>query len=69
MVETFTQTRLVGLLPDLLAVPKMDPVFLGTRFHFEDMMERYGSPLLVLNLVKKVNSWLRLLLLVSSVRV
>ena len=47
----------------------MDPVFLGTRFHFEDMMERYGSPLLVLNLVKKVNSWLRLLLLVSSVRV
>jgi len=34
-------------------VTKQDPVFLATRYHFEDLLQRYGSPLLVLNLVKQ----------------
>lgn len=36
-----------------IVVQKVDPLFLGTRRHFQDLFRRYGSPVLALNLVRK----------------
>lgn len=36
-----------------IVVTKTDPLHLATRCHAEDLFRRYGSPLLVLNLVKQ----------------
>ncbi len=32
---------------------RVDPSYVATQLHFADLMERYGSPILVLNLVKQ----------------
>lgn len=34
-------------------VQKVDPLHLSTRAHFAQLFQRYGSPVLVLNLVKQ----------------
>jgi len=32
---------------------RVDPVYKATRMHFQDLMERYGGPIVVLDLVKQ----------------
>ena len=36
-----------------IQVHRIDPLHLATRLHFEDLFHRYGSPILVVNLVKQ----------------
>jgi hypothetical protein len=35
-------------------VQKYDPTYQATKLHFEDLVKRYGSPIIVLNLIKVV---------------
>lgn len=36
----------------LMSVQRYDPTYEATRLHFEDLVERYGNPIIVLNLIK-----------------
>lgn len=31
---------------------RYDPTYQATKLHFEDLVERYGNPIVVLNLIK-----------------
>lgn len=35
-----------------LIVSKRDPNYEATRLHFENLVKRYGNPIIVLNLIK-----------------
>lgn len=35
-----------------MSVQRYDPTYEATRLHFEDLVERYGNPIIVLNLIK-----------------
>ncbi|KAI5075938.1 hypothetical protein GOP47_0010014 [Adiantum capillus-veneris] len=39
--------------PDII-LQRYDPTYQSTRSHFEDLEKRYGNPIIVLNLIKKV---------------
>ncbi|XP_010682007.2 phosphatidylinositol-3-phosphatase SAC1 isoform X1 [Beta vulgaris subsp. vulgaris] len=39
--------------PDII-LQRYDPTYEATRLHFEDLVERYGNPIIVLNLIKTV---------------
>ncbi|KAH8490145.1 hypothetical protein H0E87_022604 [Populus deltoides] len=39
--------------PDII-LQKYDPTYQATKLHFEDLVKRYGSPIIVLNLIKTV---------------
>ncbi|KAL1824923.1 hypothetical protein ACET3Z_011701 [Daucus carota] len=39
--------------PDII-LQRYDPTYESTKLHFEDMAERYGNPIIVLNLIKTV---------------
>lgn len=39
--------------PDII-LQRYDPTYEATRLHFEDLAERYGNPIIVLNLIKTV---------------
>ena len=40
------------------SVQRYDPTYEATRLHFEDLAERYGNPIIVLNLIKVCsNTW------------
>ncbi|KAK1403689.1 Phosphoinositide phosphatase SAC1 [Heracleum sosnowskyi] len=39
--------------PDII-LQRYDPTYESTQLHFEDMAERYGNPIIVLNLIKTV---------------
>ncbi len=47
----FQETSVAKLKPPIIKY-RSDPAFEATRKHFEDLMERYGGPVIVLNLVK-----------------
>lgn len=34
------------------SVQRYDPTYQATKLHFEDLAERYGNPIIVLNLIK-----------------
>ena len=36
-----------------IIISKVDPLHIGTRMHLEDLFQRYGSPMLALNLVRQ----------------
>lgn len=36
-----------------IVMQKVDPLYTATRIHFQDLFQRYGSPLCVLNLVRQ----------------
>ncbi|EXC01089.1 Polyphosphoinositide phosphatase [Morus notabilis] len=38
--------------PDII-LQRYDPTYQATKSHFEDLVERYGNPIIVLNLIKK----------------
>ncbi|KAL2893539.1 Phosphoinositide phosphatase SAC1 [Bienertia sinuspersici] len=39
--------------PDII-LQRYDPTYEATRLHFEDLVERYGNPIIVLNLIKVI---------------
>ncbi|KAJ6693649.1 hypothetical protein OIU85_004429 [Salix viminalis] len=39
--------------PDII-LQRYDPTYQATKLHFEDLVKRYGSPIIVLNLIKTV---------------
>lgn len=39
--------------PDII-LQRYDPTYQATKLHFEDLVERYGNPIVVLNLIKTV---------------
>ncbi|KAM6563264.1 hypothetical protein CsatB_023262 [Cannabis sativa] len=39
--------------PDII-LQRYDPTYQATKLHFEDLVERYGNPIIVLNLIKTV---------------
>ncbi|KAJ6975538.1 phosphoinositide phosphatase SAC1-like isoform X2 [Populus alba x Populus x berolinensis] len=39
--------------PDII-LQKYDPTYQATKLHFEDLVKRYGNPIIVLNLIKTV---------------
>ncbi|KNA10151.1 hypothetical protein SOVF_146960 isoform A, partial [Spinacia oleracea] len=39
--------------PDII-LQRYDPTYEATKLHFEDLVERYGNPIIVLNLIKTV---------------
>lgn len=42
----------------ILAVHKKDKNFDATRLHFDNLVKRYGNPIIILNLIKVSKSWL-----------
>lgn len=34
------------------SVQRYDPTYESTKMHFEDLVKRYGNPIIVLNLIK-----------------
>ena len=34
-------------------VPVMDPFYVSAARHFDDLFKRYGTPIMILNLIKK----------------
>lgn len=47
------ETSVAKPKPDIEIRSPPDPMFVATRKHFADLFQRYGSPILCLNLVKK----------------
>lgn len=37
------------------AVQRYDPTYEATKLHFDDLSQRYGNPIIVLNLIKVIN--------------
>jgi len=37
-----------------MLVQRYDPTYQATKLHFEDLVKRYGSPIIVLNLIKVI---------------
>ena len=50
---------MLGLFP-FDSVQRYDPTYEATRLHFEDLAERYGNPIIVLNLIKVCSNALTL---------
>ena len=44
---------LLGHSNDAFVVPVMDPFYTAAARHFDDLFRRYGSPIMILNLIKK----------------
>ena len=49
----WTQETSVTIPKPPIVLNRVDPTYAATRKHFADLFERYGSPLIVLNLVKQ----------------
>ncbi|KAG2728537.1 hypothetical protein I3760_01G210500 [Carya illinoinensis] len=45
------ETSRLNIKPDII-LSKRDPNYVATRLHFENLAERYGNPILILNLIK-----------------
>eukprot|EP00252_Welwitschia_mirabilis_P005352 TRINITY_DN1585_c0_g1_i1.p1 TRINITY_DN1585_c0_g1~~TRINITY_DN1585_c0_g1_i1.p1 ORF type:complete len:724 (-),score=140.02 TRINITY_DN1585_c0_g1_i1:193-2364(-) len=45
------EISILNLKPDIIVQGK-DPTYQATRLHFENLMKRYGTPIIVLNLIK-----------------
>ena len=52
----WTQESNAIIAQPAIVMQKLDPLHLSTRRHVEDVWRRYGSPLLVLNLVKQTEA-------------
>jgi hypothetical protein len=53
-IPTFwTQESSVTMPKPPIEINRVDPTYTATRLHFEDLMKRYSSPILVLDLVKQ----------------
>lgn len=53
-IPTFwTQESSVTMPKPPIELNRVDPTYTATQFHFEDLMKRYGSPIVVLDLVKQ----------------
>ncbi|KAG7346422.1 SacI homology domain containing protein [Nitzschia inconspicua] len=53
-IPTFwTQESSVTMPKPPIELNRVDPTYTATQFHFEDLMTRYGSPIVVLDLVKQ----------------
>ncbi|TYG68393.1 hypothetical protein ES288_D05G150500v1 [Gossypium darwinii] len=46
------ETSRLNLKPDII-LSKKDPNYEATRLHFEDLVRRYGNPIIILNLIKR----------------
>ncbi|TYH16833.1 hypothetical protein ES288_A05G146800v1 [Gossypium darwinii] len=46
------ETSRLNLKPDIILSEK-DPNYEATRLHFEDLVRRYGNPIIILNLIKR----------------
>ncbi|KAH9305546.1 hypothetical protein KI387_009950, partial [Taxus chinensis] len=45
------ETSRLNLTPDII-LQKKDPDYQATRLHFENLVKRYGNPIIILNLIK-----------------
>uniref|UniRef100_A0A1J3GL11 Phosphoinositide phosphatase SAC3 n=1 Tax=Noccaea caerulescens TaxID=107243 RepID=A0A1J3GL11_NOCCA len=45
------ETSRLNIKPDIV-LSKMEPNFEATRLHFDNLVERYGNPIIILNLIK-----------------
>lgn len=45
------ETSRLNLKPDII-LQKKDPTYQATKLHFENLVKRYGNPIIVLNLIK-----------------
>ncbi|KAL0351467.1 UNVERIFIED_CONTAM: Phosphoinositide phosphatase SAC3 [Sesamum calycinum] len=62
------ETSLLNLKPDII-LSKRDHTYVTTRLHFENLVKRFGNPIIILNLVKTlVPVNLALLIYISPVR-
>lgn len=53
-IPTFwTQESSVTMPKPPIELNRVDPTYTATQLHFEDLMKRYGSPIVVLDLVKQ----------------
>jgi hypothetical protein len=53
-IPTFwTQESSVTMPKPPIEINRVDPTYRATRAHFEDLLQRYGSPIIVLDLVKQ----------------
>jgi hypothetical protein len=53
-IPTFwTQESSVTMPKPPIELNRVDPTYTATQLHFEDLMQRYGSPIVVLDLVKQ----------------
>ncbi|KAK8988751.1 hypothetical protein V6N11_030128 [Hibiscus sabdariffa] len=46
------ETSRLNLKPDII-LSKKDPIYEATRLHFENLVMRYGNPIIILNLIKR----------------
>lgn len=51
----------------LLPVSKKDQNYEATRLHFENLVKRYGNPIIILNLIKVISLVTVLMLLIMSI--
>ncbi|KAL0351462.1 UNVERIFIED_CONTAM: Phosphoinositide phosphatase SAC3 [Sesamum calycinum] len=49
------ETSRLNLKPDII-LSKRDHTYVTTRLHFENLVKRYGNPIIILNLIKAVTS-------------
>lgn len=42
------------------AVHRYDPLYMATRLHFQNLVQRYGEPIIILNLIKVSKEWYRI---------
>ncbi|MBA0695072.1 hypothetical protein Goari_005308, partial [Gossypium aridum] len=48
------ETSRLNLRPDIICmISKKDPNYDATRLHFENLVRRYGNPIIILNLIKR----------------